>query len=568
MQEPAIKDVMTRTVVTVSEDSPLEQALEQIAVQRISCVVVVRHRRPVGILTERDVVHLTHRRVPLHTAVDQVMTTTLTRIEEEESVLEAASLMEAHHHRRLLVTDRRGHFRGLITQSNIIQALGPHFEVCRHQVAALMTRSVFILHKETPTAAAVEEMVLKDISCVVILEDRRPVGIFTERDLANLAYRRVEWRTLPLDEVMSRPVITVQGDTTMLDAIGALQRHHVRRLLIVDGQDHFQGLLTQTGIVRTLRREYVERLKSVINKQTEIIDESEAKYRVLVDAVQVGIVIAVEQEVLFTNPTFRQLVALPDSEILGQNLLGFLHPEDAAILGSALESVKTAGRPEPGLELRFRNRLGETRFVDANLVRITFDGRPAVLATLKDITRRRQHEEEIRRLIITDELTGIFNHRHFLRELDREIDRGNRYQGTFSLLFADIDNFKQFNDTFGHLQGDQLLRAIALLLQKGVRGTDQAFRYGGEEFTILMPATPLRQAAFLAERLCRSVAATPFRALKAGQVQEITRTLSIGVAEFTPGVDAGQMISRADQAMYLAKERGKNRVECYSHDGH
>lgn len=163
----------------------------------------------------------------------------------------------------------------------------------------------------------------------------------------------------------------------------------------------------------------------------------------------------------------------------------------------------------------------------------------------------------VQRLAITDELTGIFNRRHFFNLADTGFSRAKRYNEPLAAMIVDIDHFKQFNDRFGHAIGDRVLREVARLLQESLRESDILGRYGGEEFSILLPRTEMKAAINAAERLLKHVAKTPIQT----EAGDLHVQLSIGVAGFskaTPTLHA--LINRADQAMYKAKDAGRNRV--------
>jgi diguanylate cyclase (GGDEF)-like protein/putative nucleotidyltransferase with HDIG domain len=159
----------------------------------------------------------------------------------------------------------------------------------------------------------------------------------------------------------------------------------------------------------------------------------------------------------------------------------------------------------------------------------------------------------------TDGLTGLYNHRHFHERLDHEIARGSRFGTTFSLIMLDIDLFKAYNDIHGHLAGDEILRRIAICIQTSVRSLDIAFRYGGEEFSIILPEARLDDAYKVAERIRKTIAART--SSKAPPI-----TASIGVANWPiDGVMKAEIIACADAALYRAKQTGRNRT-CLSSD--
>jgi diguanylate cyclase (GGDEF)-like protein len=167
--------------------------------------------------------------------------------------------------------------------------------------------------------------------------------------------------------------------------------------------------------------------------------------------------------------------------------------------------------------------------------------------------RERESQGELERLSVTDALTGLYNRRHLMGTLANEAQRSRRLRRPFSVLLADVDHFKQYNDTHGHLGGDQALARVAEILRKTTRGVDCVARYGGEEFLVMLLETTIATAAIVAERIRARVAAEEFGG---GRV-----TVSIGVAECPAHGDTPEeLIASADAAMYQAKSDGRDRV--------
>jgi diguanylate cyclase (GGDEF)-like protein len=184
--------------------------------------------------------------------------------------------------------------------------------------------------------------------------------------------------------------------------------------------------------------------------------------------------------------------------------------------------------------------------------------------TLQDITERKKVENELREsekryreLSITDSLTKLYNSRHFFRQLRQEIERAKRYEEPLSLILLDIDNFKGYNDTYGHLEGDRVLAVLSEVIKTNLRSADSAYRYGGEEFTVILPETECENAGLVAERLRKSFEDTVLSPLPRSKVH---MTVSVGVTQYVTGEEDSVLIKRADAAMYTAKTSGKNRV--------
>jgi len=191
-----------------------------------------------------------------------------------------------------------------------------------------------------------------------------------------------------------------------------------------------------------------------------------------------------------------------------------------------------------------------------------------VVETLVDLSDKRNMEEELRRLSITDELTGLCNQRFFYATLGREVEAARRYRSHLALLLLDLDHFKLYNDSYGHLEGDRVLKRFAVSLREAVRATDLACRYGGEEFVVLLPHTDLEEALVVAERIRQGVQDLEFYPVVPGQGQRKARiTVSVGAALYSAGGDMNELVRQADTAMYRAKEAGRNRVALYRGEG-
>jgi len=163
------------------------------------------------------------------------------------------------------------------------------------------------------------------------------------------------------------------------------------------------------------------------------------------------------------------------------------------------------------------------------------------------------------RQAIQDGLTKVYNYRYFVQELEREANRTKRFHTPFSLLMIDVDHFKRYNDTHGHLEGDRVLKAIALILDKNTRTTDTVSRYGGEEFTVILPGLKKKEAALIGQKLRELIANHHFIDSKHSPCCEIT--ISIGVAACPEdSLDPKLVLQMADSALYRAKEMGRNRV--------
>ena len=169
----------------------------------------------------------------------------------------------------------------------------------------------------------------------------------------------------------------------------------------------------------------------------------------------------------------------------------------------------------------------------------------------RTLAEKEKLEEEVRRLSVTDDLTGLYNHRHFFKTLESELARLKRQKTSLSLLMLDVDNFKRYNDTHGHVEGDRVLKKIGEIIKHSIRhNVDSGYRYGGDEFASLLIGASLEQALTIAERIRLTIEEAGFKDV----------TVSVGLAAFQDGFDLERFVKSADDAMYVAKHSGGNRV--------
>lgn len=168
--------------------------------------------------------------------------------------------------------------------------------------------------------------------------------------------------------------------------------------------------------------------------------------------------------------------------------------------------------------------------------------------------------EKLKAESIIDPLTGIFNRRYFFRRLQEEIEKSKRYRMPLSLAIFDIDNFKDVNDTCGHLIGDKVLTQICEIIQSSARKVDIVARYGGEEVCLLMPNTKVSKAKLVADRIREKIYQTEFILEKDGKTVKVKTTVSVGISSFSKEMSPKELLSRADDNLYKAKRAGKNKV--------
>jgi diguanylate cyclase (GGDEF)-like protein/PAS domain S-box-containing protein len=560
MKLDTVNSIMSRDVITLVPEEPLRSAIEKMDFNNVSCVVVIEEKKPVGILSERDIIYLMGGKVEFdRVRLQSVMNRPVIAISEDTEIPEAANLMVINGLRRLVVVDGEHNIIGIVTQTDIIKNLSIDSFISFRKAEQIMRRKVISIRKKASLMRAIELMAKNHISCVLVMENNRPVGIITERDITKaVAENRISKN---VEDTMTSPVITSHKDINLYDATKLMEENRLRSLVVIDPAGNVIGIVTRSDIIRNLRADYVELLKNMLKEKSRALIESEIKYRTLVERSLEGIMIIQEGLINFVNPTLLKILGYDEKEMIDKDILRFLYPDDRKLLSENFSKLRESEEGEIPLEIRMMHKNEEGIYMEVLSTLIQYEGKPAILATLRDITERKKTEAELKRLVITDDLTGLFNQRYFYIQVMKEIERAKRHNRPLSMLLVDIDKFKDFNDTYGHWEGDYVLKKIGEILMKNVREIDMAFRFGGEEFTVILPETKHEDAIIVAERIRKAVAQAVFYPFTLdGHPDIISKTVSIGVTEFHLEDNIKSFLKRVDNAMYQAKKGGRNMV--------
>ncbi len=316
-----------------------------------------------------------------------------------------------------------------------------------------------------------------------------------------------------------------------------------------------------TPLVHTALTDITER-----KQFEEALLEAEDRYHKLVEHSRDMIGLIVEHHLVYLNPAGAELFgAKRPEQILNIPMNDHIHPEDFPLIQERIRRGLENSQENALIEFRIKRVDGSFLEVEGFSSPLFFQGKPAVLFMARDITERkrildtlRESEQRFRRLSIIDDLTQLNNHRHFFNRLQEEIERTNRYQHQLTMFLLDLDDFKLFNDTYGHLEGDGVLVKVAKIIRECIRQTDSAFRFGGEEFIVLLPETSIDKALILAERIRNEIQQTFFINAPTTQAR---MTCSIGLSQYQSHQALQAFVKRFDQNMYQTNPREKKQYD-------
>lgn len=327
-----------------------------------------------------------------------------------------------------------------------------------------------------------------------------------------------------------------------------------RTKIAIHGMFILALMMLTVALERAIVRERKRTLE--LRKSREKLEGNRKQLQTVIETAPVGLAIANREDaaVILSNRAMCKVLGQTSHQLEGQTLYEFCSGNDTELLLKELDKQGQIVQRE--VEIQRGN--GDRNWLLINATFIEFEEKKAIVIGAHDITERKAMEAKLMELATIDALTGLANRRLFMDSIESEFQRALRTGRKLSVLMIDIDRFKQINDGFGHATGDCIIQQVAGQVKGSLRAMDLAGRLGGDEFSVLLPETGLRDAMLVAKRICSEVQSV---SIKSDDGQRLSVTVSIGVACINSNDNNGKvLLERADMALYKAKKQGRNQA--------
>jgi len=397
MKITMIRDIETRGAISLPPDGTLGKALAIMDDRKISFLIIVEKNRPVGVLTERDVVRLAVRHeVSDQTELHKVMTSPVHTVCKDADIFEAYDALMTHRIRHLVVTDRHGNIAGTLTQSDFLGNLGIEYFIELKHVSSIMTRKLFTLTGDTPVQQALEIMIEQCISCIIVVENDLPVGILTERDVTHLSHTHTNVQTASLREVMATPVQTLPETAYVPEVNHFMKEKGIRHAVIVDHDKKLVGLISQSNLTSGLEKKYISFLKRVLKTRDHSIQEGKEQHKALFEFnPNAAFILDAEGIIRDCNVASTLLTGYACEAIVGKYMVQFIDCGDGDEFRQALCKAKENNPTH--CECNICTTSGESMTIFLSLIPVTTTGEiKQIYSIAHDITEKKQAEEDLK----------------------------------------------------------------------------------------------------------------------------------------------------------------------------
>ncbi len=530
-------DIAERKNLEAQVDVPLKELIRMMHLNGKGVMAVLEGEKPVGILTERDIVRLLFAGVDMREKADLHARKPLIAANGVRPAGYAFNLMVENNIRRLIVVDSSNLFLGVVTHKDLLKHMEEDYYRSDLKVTHIYDRLKKLI--SVPPGASIAEvlqkMVSNNISAVPILKNGVPVGMITEKDILRLANTFLSLQDR-VAKHMSSPVMCANLDTSLVDVVRVMNVKNISRVVIRETDGTALGIITSRDLVRSMEGDYSKFLEKRLRQTKDFLNLLPEMLLELIDTGPDQLVVWANEKVF--SRFGREIIDKPVTELVPSKRWDEIH--------SLLVRQKRID------EVRFKK--GESVFECSGFYipqeKVSEKGRVQLI--LRDIT-----EEVV--LATSDPLTGIYNRRVIGEFLAKETERSIRSNKRFAVVLAGLDSIRKVSDTDDHGSGSVVLKAIAEAMVSGSREYDLVGRYGDEHFLLILPEIGNKSTAVdIAERIRRGIET---REIEVVPGEKVTVTASFGVACFEEdGKSPDDLLVKVDERLNKAKLGGGNLV--------
>ncbi len=559
--QEVVENIMHKNIHTLAKHDTLHDAITLMMKSNASGVVITEADKPIGIVTERDLVRLGRDHANGNMALAEVMSSPVICVNSQRSIYFAIEHMREQKVRTLVVVNNQGLLDGLMTEHDIVKKIESHYVHMLNKIIKRQADDIVRIRKELDERHVLSAVLHESLGVSLIIADPdkkvrylNPAasllfGIAHENIdgeqlelLFNKANMPVDHLLIALDKVEAGESYEYDLAHQMKDEIFEL---HVRMAPIQDQDNHL------LGFVQTIQDETDKKHSERKLKQAASIFDNTIEGIIITDA---------NANILSVNPAFMKITGYEEDEVRGRNPKVLSSGrQDKAFYGRMWDSLNASGYWQG--ELWNRRKSGET-YAEWLTISAILDAKKQVknyIAVFADITSSKLAHDEFEFLAHHDPLTKLPNRLLFNARLSHSLSRTKRTGDLVAVLMIDLDGFKLINDHYGHQAGDRVLEVVAERLMAHTRGEDTVARLGGDEFVVVLEDMSDYQGAMdVANKLIASIS-QPILLIES----TVSVTASVGIAlSFNAGDNPKILVASADDALYQAKSAGKNTAIC------
>ena len=552
----SVGQLISGTLLSCPPEMKVCDAAKLMRAAHCSSIVIIKDESLLGIWTEHDALAIDFAQTRVFDQpISSVMTQPVKVIDCNVLVNEAGIIFKREKIRHLVVVDGDGKAIGMLSQTDVVLNHGAEHYLTFRDVRSVMSSQKSILPADMTLAEAAHFMYQSGRDAAAVTSPEwSDIGIVTERDIIRIIADR---RCCSVGDAATRPAVTVRPNETLLVARNLFARHGFRHLVVCDSGGEFAGLLSFSDILDVLQYEFIEKINSALQRLHKDFHLARQVIEAALDAVMIA---DTEGRIEYVNPAFTRMTGYPSDEVVGQSsrlLKSGRH--EAEFYQKMWSELHEVGHWQGEIWNRRKNGEIFAEWLTITSIRDA-DGQTTKYAALfSDITEKKKTEELVWQQANFDALTGLPNRRLFHDRLEQAMKKANRAGLSVALLFIDLDRFKEVNDTRGHFVGDQLLKDAAKRISLCVRESDTVARLGGDEFMVILSGVADQgRIEQVAEQIIQALE-EPFQLGN----DKAYLSASVGITLFpSDAIDIHTLLKHADQAMYVAKNRGRN---CFSY---